>query len=177
MSLVKAVVAGTVAGTSAGSSGQKDSYGTPSGYGAGSNYGGAAPSNGYVSFPLSFLSRLGILSRDTIRSHTLIPLKRVDIPVTLCFSTFQPKAPPKHPNSLDLLGSSVKDILNAILKVVASLVSAITTILGASSNSSNEPTPYYPTPPRTYGKPNPDTLPLSESISITTSRPERLVRL
>ncbi|XP_017766353.1 PREDICTED: uncharacterized protein LOC108555289 [Eufriesea mexicana] len=92
-----------------------------------------------------------------------------------------PKAPPKHPNSLNLLGSSVKDILNAILKVVASLVSAITTILGASSNSSNQPShhppPYHTSPPRTYGAPNPNMVPLSESVSITTSRPERLVRL
>ncbi|XP_071862670.1 uncharacterized protein [Bombus fervidus] len=87
--------------------------------------------------------------------------------------------PKPSSNSLDLLGSSIKDIFNAILKVVASLVNAIATILGASSNTSNEPvsTTYGPAPPPKYGTPSSTSVPFSETISITTSKPQRLIRL
>ncbi|CAK9825908.1 hypothetical protein ANTRET_LOCUS3840 [Anthophora retusa] len=89
----------------------------------------------------------------------------------------RPNTPSTNPNPLLMLGSSIKDILNAIVKVVSSLVNAITSILGASSNSSNEPQrPPYGPPPPPYATRKPYRMPLNEPISITTSKPQRLTR-
>ncbi|CAK9819543.1 hypothetical protein ANTPLA_LOCUS10281 [Anthophora plagiata] len=89
----------------------------------------------------------------------------------------RPNTPSTNPNPLLLLGSSIKDILNSIVKVVSSLVNAITSILGASSNSSNEPErPSYGPPPPPYATRKPYRMPLNEPISITTSEPLRLTR-
>lgn len=87
------------------------------------------------------------------------------------FSTFQPNAPSKNTS----LGSSINDILNAILKVVASLVNAISAILGTSSNSSNQPQ-IYPSPSPAYPK-KPYKIRPADYVSITTSKPERVVRV
>lgn len=129
--------------------------------------------------PYLKLNYNGVSSVDNSRliSHKCINIRNILVSfLWLSFWTFQPKP---SSNSLDLLGSSIKDIFNAILKVVASLVNAITTILGASSNSSNEPVsaPYGPAPPSKYGTPSSTSVPLSETISITTSKPQRLIRL
>ncbi|KOC71300.1 hypothetical protein WH47_00057 [Habropoda laboriosa] len=89
----------------------------------------------------------------------------------------RPNTPPTNPNPLLMLGSSIKDILNAVVKVVSSLVNAITSILGASSNSSNEPQrPSYGPPPPPYANRKPYRMPPDEPISITTREPPRLTR-
>ncbi|XP_078049205.1 uncharacterized protein LOC144476323 [Augochlora pura] len=64
-----------------------------------------------------------------------------------------PVTPYKGENPIALLGSSVNDILTAILKIVASLINAIMGVLGASSaGSSDSPSP---APPPSYGPPSP----------------------
>ncbi|XP_076642219.1 uncharacterized protein LOC143353011 [Halictus rubicundus] len=60
--------------------------------------------------------------------------------------------PSRGENPIALLGSSVNDILNAILKIVASLINAIMGILGASSASA---APAAPASPPSYGAPSP----------------------
>ncbi|KAK1131086.1 hypothetical protein K0M31_017384 [Melipona bicolor] len=87
--------------------------------------------------------------------------------------------PPVHSNS-DQLGSSINEILNAIFKVVASLANAISTVLNASSKTFTETgspsvaygaPPKYSAPPK-HGAPPRNMVPLSETISITTSEPQ-----
>ncbi|KOX70921.1 hypothetical protein WN51_03350 [Melipona quadrifasciata] len=93
--------------------------------------------------------------------------------------------PPVRSNS-DQLGSSINEILNAIFKVVASLVNAISTVLNASSKTFAEtgsPSVAYGAPPKysapsryrappEHGAPPRNMVPLSETISITTSEPQ-----
>lgn len=52
-------------------------------------------------------------------------------------------------NPANLLGTSIKGIINGALQLVGSLLKAVTGILGASSQ---EPTPSYG-PPTSYGYP------------------------
>ncbi|XP_076235865.1 uncharacterized protein LOC143180190 [Calliopsis andreniformis] len=151
--LVKEIVTGSVAGSSAGSSRNKDTYGAPTSYGGdhGNSYGPVLDYS-QIRYPkLKYEIKFNLpcdLRPSNLLSHS----------VTLCLSTFQPGPPSSNVNPLDLLGSSIKDILNAIVKVVATLVSAIAGLLGASSGGSSEsPPPAYGPPstrPSTYGAPS-----------------------
>lgn len=189
-SLVKAVVAGSVAGTSAGSSGGKDSYAAPTSYGNDHGGGGGGDDSYYSvsNFPsarytlLSLLSLLFALTRLNNRSHPFLVSKgkshHLSLSVTLYLSTFQPGVTSTETaNPLLLLGSSIKDIFNAILKVVASLVSAISSFLGASASSSVEqPSPAYGPPTPSYGAPSPYMVPPRQSGTGTTRAPPRRIK-
>ncbi|XP_076224451.1 uncharacterized protein LOC143174602 [Nomia melanderi] len=78
---------------------------------------------------------------------------------------------------LALLGSSIKDIINAVLKIVTSLVNALMGILGASSGSSEEtpsPSPTYGPPRPNYGAPSPyAAAPLTPPPRVTSQNNTR----
>ena len=85
---------------------------------------------------------------------------------------FQATVPAHSVNPLELIVSTIKDILGASGSLVSTLIDAVSKVLGASSagsSSSDDPPSYGPPapygPPPSYGPPAPNKNPTSSSFT------------